>query len=664
MRKSLSVLGIIFMSIMLAGQSQASTADNSSAYAKRMQWWTHARFGMFIHWGIYSVPAKAEWYMNNGHIPRVRYEEYAKEFDPVDFNADRWVKLARDAGMKYLVITSKHHDGFCMFNTKATRYNVVDATPWGKDPLRALSKACRKYGVRFCVYYSIMDWHSPDQGAYEPSSVDPTYNPTHFKPGKKAAYIKYMKTQLKELITQYHPGVIWFDGGWMDGWTRNDGREIYEYLRKLDPEIIVNNRAGVGDYETPEQYIPPDGIPGHNWETCMTINDDWGYNASDLNFKSAGMLIRDLVDIVSKGGNFLLNVGPTAKGIIPEPEANRLEAMGRWLRTNGAAVYGTTASPFSTKLPWGRCTRKGDKLFLEVFRWPSDRKLVVNGLYSMPRRASVLGEKNAGELRVGRERDAVVVDLPADAPDTVCTVVELDFSGAPVVYSPPVIRSEAGIFLHTLEVRIEPEYENAQVRYTLDGTVPTKQSPKVEGPILLSNTAVVKAEWFRDGRPVSGVSSAEFARVNPIPAANITNPENGINYDYFKGQWDSIPDFGSLAPKLRGNLSGFLLPDVKPTVDFGVHFSGYVRIPADGVYTFYTSSDDGSMLYIGDSLVVDNNYLHGLTEKSGTVALAKGYHRISVEYFQGSGSDSLAVYWEGPGLKKSIIPAGQLFRSK
>src|SRR5438552_14539153 len=183
-----------------------TAAESPAERNARMAWWRKARFGMFIHWGIYAVPAQGEWYMNSG-VPRDRYAEYARQFNPVKFDADRWARIADDAGMQYLVITSKHHDGFSMFHTQTSNYNVVNATPWGKDPLEALSRACRKHGIRFAVYYSIMDWHSPDQAAAKPDPEHPTYNPTHFLPGRKEAYIRYMKTELRELIAQYHPAI-------------------------------------------------------------------------------------------------------------------------------------------------------------------------------------------------------------------------------------------------------------------------------------------------------------------------------------------------------------------------------------------------------------------------------------------------------------------------
>lgn len=425
---AVAILGIIPWHLAAQPAPQPTAPKESPAQRnERMSWWREARFGMFIHWGIYAVPAQGEWYMNSG-IPRDQYAAYAKQFNPVQFDADQWAQIAHDAGQKYLVITSKHHDGFCMFNTKATDYNVVQATPWGKDPLKSLSDACRRHGVRFAVYYSIMDWHTPYQEPAKPDPVHPTYNPTHF--GDKDAYKKYMKTQLKELVIQYHPAVIWFDGGWIPGWTGDDGQEIYRYLHTLDRKLIVNNRVGgAGDYDTPEQNIPATGL-GRDWETCMTINNNWGFNAGDHNFKSAQELLRNLIDIASKGGNYLLNVGPTAEGVIPAPEVDRLAAMGRWLKTNGQAIYGTTASPFK-RLPWGRATRKGNSLYLHVFDWPTDGRLLVPGLKNSVESATLLATKQ--KLRAVSGADGVTLMLPAQAPDSISSTILLRLKGEPEI---------------------------------------------------------------------------------------------------------------------------------------------------------------------------------------------------------------------------------------
>lgn len=467
---SLAVMGGIFL-LSANLPAQPAAGKNTDSYVNnqneqrtaRMAWWRDARFGMFIHWGIYAVPAHAEWYMNNGHVPRETYAKYAKQFNPTHFDADQWVKVAKAAGMKYLVITSKHHDGFCMFNTKATDYNVVNDTPWHKDPLQAISKACRKYGVKFCVYYSIMDWHSPDQEAAKPDLEHPTYNPTSFIPGKKEAYVQYMETELKELIKQYHPAVLWFDGQWMKGWTDQDGQNLYHYLRVLDPSLIVNNRIkGAGDYETPEQTIPSNGLPGHDWETCMTINGSWGYRADDYNFKSTKTLLQNLIDIASKGGNYLLNVGPTAAGVIPQPEVERLLRIGEWLKINGEAIYGTTASPFKKQLAWGRCTQKpagrDTLLYLHVFDWPTDGKLVVPGLKNTIRSARLLS--NGRKLKVLSDTNGVIVSVPVEAPDHISSTIVLTVRGAPDIESatptqkaddaivPPAVEATVGLALN------------------------------------------------------------------------------------------------------------------------------------------------------------------------------------------------------------------------
>ena len=354
-RKCLTLAACLTVGGVLAA---AGAEEVNAPPADRMAWWREARFGMFIHWGIYAVPAKGEWYMNNSNIPRAEYEKYAPQFNPVKFDAKKWVGLAKEAGMKYLVITSKHHDGFCMFDTKATDYNVVKATPWKHDPLKDISEECRKQGIKFCVYYSIMDWHHPDQLIANNDPVKPIYNDNMMAPGQKPHYVEYMKTQLKEMIDQYHPAVIWFDGQWGAEWTNGDGYNLYHWLLEQDPKLIISDRVcGAGDFGTPEQNVPATGLQG-DWETCMTMSKTWGYDATDKDYQPAQTLLRNVIDIASKGGNYLLNVGPTAEGIIPQQQAERLEAIGKWMKVNGEAIYGTTASPFK-HLAWGRCYKEG-----------------------------------------------------------------------------------------------------------------------------------------------------------------------------------------------------------------------------------------------------------------------------------------------------------------
>ena len=449
----LSLLAIPACAQMTAKSALPETIEQRN---ERMQWWREARFGMFIHWGVYSIPAGTykdkrirgigEWIMENADIPIAEYVKYAKQFNPVKFNADQWVQIAKNAGMKYIVITSKHHDGFCLWDSKVSDYDVMDAAPFKRDILKELSAACKKHGIRLCFYHSIMDWHHPDaQAPFYPNYNDGSRTNPNF-----SRYVKnYLKPQIKELITNYGPlGVMWFDGEWIKDWTEPQGVDLYNHVRSLQPDIIVNNRVGkgrksmqgmtregyfAGDFGTPEQEIPPTGLPGVDWETCMTMNDTWGFKSYDDNWKSMEDLIRKLVDIASKGGNFLLNVGPTSEGLIPKASVERLAAMGEWMAKNSESIYGTTASPFE-KLPWGRCTAKPGKLYLHVFDWPKNGELIVPMFRSDVQNAYLLAHKDRAELLLDSDdKGNLVVTVPRRVPDKIDTVVMLLMEAEPVV---------------------------------------------------------------------------------------------------------------------------------------------------------------------------------------------------------------------------------------
>jgi len=427
--------------------SEQTAKTEQAAKDARMAWWRDGRFGMFIHWGLYAVPAGTykgkrvdgigEWIMNNGKIPITEYEQYARQFNPIGFNADDWVRMAKGAGMKYIVITSKHHDGFCLWDSKVTQWDVMDATPFKRDILKELSQACKQHGVKLCFYHSIMDWHHPDAQA----PFYPNYNDTKQSNPNFDRYVDtYLKPQIAELLTNYGPiGVMWFDGEWIKDWTEPKGKDMYAYVRGLQPKIVINNRVGkgrkgmeglsksdeyAGDFGTPEQQIPPTGLPGVDWETCMTMNDTWGYKSYDENWKSSETLIRNLADIASKGGNFLLNVGPTPEGLFPRAIEQRLEDMGTWMAVNGQSIYGTTASPIG-RPEWGRCTAKGDRLYLHVFNWPADGKLDVPLAGAKPVKAYLLADRKRASLPVAAGQDTLTISVPAKAPDAIDSVIVL-----------------------------------------------------------------------------------------------------------------------------------------------------------------------------------------------------------------------------------------------
>jgi alpha-L-fucosidase len=412
--------------------------ESSEVVAKRLEWWSDARFGMFIHWGLYAQDGcfwngqdgRSEHMMRNLQIPIAEYEKIATEFNPEKFNADEWAKIAKDAGMKYMVITSKHHDGFAIFNSPSSDYNIVKQTPWKRDPINELNEACKKQGIKFGVYYSLgRDWHHPQCN----SNGGRRSNVWDFPEEEKKDYSIYfnekVKPQITELITQYKPAIIWFDTP--ERITKEQSIELLGLIHKLDPDCIVNQRVGnkLGDYAVREQKIPEGGEP-QPWETCMTISKVWGYHKEDHAWKSADSLVHSLVDIASKGGNLLLNVGPTGDGIIRQPSVELLQQMGDWLNINGEAVYGTTSSPFG-KFPWGRCTKKvGEKtttFYFSVFNWPESGELLIPQIKNKVTESKFL--TNGKSVKTKLTNQGLKIILPKTAPDKMASVIKVEIEG-------------------------------------------------------------------------------------------------------------------------------------------------------------------------------------------------------------------------------------------
>jgi len=444
---ALAILG------QLAGCSTAQKATQTAPLSQdaKMNWFREAKFGLFIHWGIYSIPAGewkgqpvagiGEWIMNRAKISVAEYEQLASQFNPVKFNAEEWVKLAEDAGMKYIVITSKHHDGFAMYHSKVSKYNIVDATPFKRDPLKELAKACAKHGIRFGFYYSqAQDWHEPNGAG----------NTWDFGPDDKKDFDQYLRDkaepQVKELLTGYGPiCLIWFDTPRI--MTKERAQRFVDIVHTLQPACLIDGRLGIeGDYRSMGDNRIPNTVVEGDWEVPATINRTWGYKKDDHDWKTPEDLTFKLVDIVSKGGNYLLNVGPTAEGIIPQPSHDNLRAVGCWLKVNGESIYGAGTTPFgdefgvydtekkdrrgnpvfNAKTDW-RCTTKPGKLFIHLFKWPTG-SFELSKVKGRVNKTYLLADPKRKGLNVQQEADRVTVSLPKTAPDKIDSVLVLEMA--------------------------------------------------------------------------------------------------------------------------------------------------------------------------------------------------------------------------------------------
>jgi alpha-L-fucosidase len=409
-----------------------ATADVSPERAAARAWYRAAKFGMFVHWGAYSQLADGEWVMQNRGIPVERYEWLASAFNPVKFSAHEWVSLAKAAGVKYITITSRHHDGFSMFATKATRYNIVDWTPFARDPMKELAAECQKQGIKLFFYYSQLDWHNPDYWPRGRTGLA-TGRPDG---GDWSKYLAFMDTQLEELLTHYGPiGGIWFDGMWDKPDADWQLARTYGLIHRLQPSALIvpnHHRAPLPgeDVQTFEQDLPGANTAGFNTkeigslplESSLTMNQSWGFNITDKKFKSTRELIGFLVRAAGNDANLLLNIGPRPDGTIQPEAVERLHALGDWLRTYGSAVYGTRGGPVPPR-EWGVTTRRGDSVFVHVLDWP-DRLLALPDLGVRVVRASML--KGGERVEVVQGANGVTLTIPVAAGDEPDRVIVLE----------------------------------------------------------------------------------------------------------------------------------------------------------------------------------------------------------------------------------------------
>ncbi|MGL4399780.1 MAG: alpha-L-fucosidase [Luteolibacter sp.] len=436
------------------------SAASPPAQEDRLDWFKDARFGMFIHWGVYAVPAGVwqdkevpgigEWILKKGKIPVSTYRDYAKDFTAANYDPQAWADLAKEAGMRYVVITSKHHDGFALYDSAVSEWDAVNASAAKRDLLAPLAEAVRGNGLKFGLYYSqAQDWIHPGGAIMGTKTNQPGWDPS--QTGDFASYIQTIAVpQTREILTRFKPDILWWDTP--VNMTPELAKPLDALLAEV-PTIISNDRLGggfKGDTKTPEQHIPPRGYPGEMFEVCMTMNDTWGFKKNDHNWKSVTQILHNLSDISSKGGNFLLNVGPKADGTIPPESVERLKAVGQWMKVNGEAIYGTKASPFARRLPWGRVTRKtaGErtKLYLHIWDWPEDGKLLLPTLKETPVSGRILSSSQG--LKATATSDGLVVTLPGKATDPIISVAVLEFDRPLTITQQPFVTAGADGNIH------------------------------------------------------------------------------------------------------------------------------------------------------------------------------------------------------------------------
>jgi alpha-L-fucosidase len=558
-----------------------------------IEWFKEAKFGMFIHWGPYSqlggewkgqkveVGRNAEWIMKFLEIPVQNYQELAREMNPDKFNAREWVQLAKSTGMKYIVITAKHHDGFAMYKSDVSPYNIYDWTGFKRDPLRELAEACAAEGIVFGIYYSHReDWDHP--GGYGNDwDFDNDWGQNHYHREKFEKYLEEKaKPQLRELLSNYGPlGLVWFDRGMF---TREQGEEFVKIVRELQPSALINSRVGhydhelLGDFqEMSDKDIPPGGLDEY-FQTPQTLNETWGYSKFDTLWKDPATVIRQLVQVVSRGGNYLLNIGPKGDGEIPDTTIKIFNQVGDWMERNSEAIYGTNPNPFG-ELNWGYCTQKKNKLYLFVHDWPSDGIIKLSGMQNSINSAYLLVDESR-RLSFNQTENEAHILVPPTAPDKPITVVVVEFEGPLKVEPPLVIQDESGSL--TLNYLTAVTSGNAMTRFNRKGGFHiskwTRPEDSVEWKIRINKPGKFKVNiTYSASKEWGGKLFDVLMNDNVVIEGRIVETNGLFDYYEFPVGYIEIPESGefnlSVRPKSSGesyfmylqSISVIPVPDIK-----------------------------------------------------------------------------------------------------
>ncbi len=670
---------VLILASILSAQNEKKYAPEWASLDARPnpEWYLDAKLGIFIHWGVYSVPAwrpkgsYAEWYwraLADRHDStwvwhernwgkNFNYQDFARYFKAELFDPDQWADLFKRAGAKYVVLTSKHHDGFALWPSEHSwNWNSVDIGPH-RDLLGDLTDAVRKTGVRMGFYYSLLEWFNP------------LYNNDIHR-----FVEEYTLPQFKDAVNRYKPDIIFSDGEWDHPSKTWRSEEFLAWLyneSNAPKDVVVNDRWGSetrfkhgGYYST--EYDNIHGEIGENlitrgWEECRGLGASFGYNRHEdiSDYVTAKDLAHMFIEIISKGGNLLLNVGPTADGRIPVIMQERLLQLGEWISANQEAVYGTRASHAFGEGDHVRFTRSKDGKFVYaiVLKRPFGT-LNLSLVHPKPdSKITMLGGNHAFDWRINDER--LEVKIPAEISNNLPEAFGYTFKieAAPHVEKAEILAKDV-VFIDRPEgVRIETKTHDAAVHYTLDGSEPSRSSARYQEPIVLKNSARLRVRAFKDGHSPSVIATKDFSIVN--------SEENGLSFQYFEGAWRELPDFSKLRPAKSGQAYAFDIDAIdRREEEFGVVFKGFVEIEKAGEYTFFINSDDGSKLFLNGDLLIDNDGLHGDQEKGAKIQLSSGRHAIEAQMFEAGGGQALGISYEGPNIPKQSIPPHRLFRNE